>query len=306
MIGSRAIRIGTRGSALALWQANRVRALLEACGHAVTLATIATTGDRIQTRPLAAVGGKGLFLKEIEDALLAGTIDVAVHSLKDVPAELPRGLALAAMLEREDPRDALVSRDRVPLADLGSGARIGTTSLRRACQLRARRPDLRVEPLRGNVDTRLRKVQRGDVDAAVLALAGLRRLGLESEVAEIFSLEDSLPAIGQGTIAIETRSADATLCAPLDHAPTSTCARAERAVLAALGGDCFVPIAAHARLDGARDLRLDGLIGAPDGSRLARASTDGPADRPEEAGRALADRLLAAGGREILAALRAL
>lgn len=293
------IRLGTRKSALAMWQARHVQERLERLGITVELVPITTTGDRIVDRPLASIGGKGLFLKEIEEALLENHIDAAVHSLKDVPWHLPAGLRLDAYLEREDPRDALVSRNHVGLSSLGPGARVGTTSLRRICQLRARRPDLHIEVLRGNIDTRLRKLGRGDVDAAILALAGLRRLGLENQVAEVFSLEDSVPAVGQGIMAIEVREDDSGLCAALNHPPTQCCARAERATLEALGGDCNVPVAAHARL-AEHTLDVTGLVGKPDGSQLLRRSVHGSADDPTALGAELGRQLLAAGAREIL------
>lgn len=291
------IRLGTRKSALALWQARHVAERMEQLSVAVELVPIVTTGDQILDRPLAQVGGKGLFLKELEEALLQKRIDAAVHSLKDVPWDLPHGLRLDAVLPREDARDALVSRDRVPLSALGPGARIGTTSLRRICQLKARRPDLCVLPLRGNVDTRLRKVGRGDVDAAILAVAGLRRLGLESEIAQVFTAEESLPAPGQGAMAIEVRHEDAGVFSALDHPATARAVRAERALLRRLGGDCQVPIGAYAWNEG-DGLVCSAMVGLPDGSQILRQELRGT--DPETVGTALAEQLLNRGAATIL------
>ena len=294
--------LGSRGSALALWQARWVQSRLSAPVE-VEIRVIHTSGDRT-SGPLAAAGGKGLFIKEIEEALAGGAIDLAVHSMKDVPASLGAQFCIAAIPKREDARDAVVSRDRIRLADLGPGARIGTSSLRRACQIRERRPDLAVVPLRGNVDTRLRKMRAGEVDAVVLALAGLRRLGLEGEIAETLALTQCLPAVGQGALAIEARAGDDRVLAclgALDHAPTATCVKAERAFLHALGGDCQVPVAAHARLMD-RVITIDGLVGRPDGTEVLRGRIQD--QDPHAAGSALAEALLRAGAGRILSDLR--
>ncbi|MGE4242807.1 hydroxymethylbilane synthase [Ramlibacter sp.] len=247
------LTIATRESRLALWQAEHVRALLRERGASVELLGMTTRGDQILDRTLSKVGGKGLFVKELETALEEGRADLAVHSLKDVPMELPEGFALACVLEREDPRDAFVSVRHESLAALPQGAVVGTSSLRRVVLLRALRPDLRIEPLRGNLDTRLRKLDDGQYDAIVLAAAGLKRLGLESRIRAVFGTNDMLPAAGQGALGIEVRAdrADvAALLAPLAHHATSLCVAAERAVSRAMGGSCSMPLAAHARLDG--------------------------------------------------------
>jgi hydroxymethylbilane synthase len=304
------IRIATRGSALALWQANHVRARLQAADPAlaVELVIVKTRGDQIVDRALSEVGGKGLFVKEIEEALLDGRAEIAVHSMKDLPAEIPDGLMLAAVPAREDPRDALVVAPSLPsgvrdVASLPTGARVGTSSLRRACQLRARRADLDVVPLRGNVDTRLGKLDAGALDAVVLACAGLRRLGHADRITSALSVEESLPAIGQGALALECRAADAATRArlePLDDRATAIAVAAERAFLARLGGGCQTPLGGHAELDGDR-LRLDGLVGLPDGSRLVRDRIEGAAADAEGLGRALAEQLLGRGAAAILA-----
>src|SRR5450755_1221269 len=234
--------IASRGSQLALWQARWVAAQLSAAGHPCRIEIVKTTGDKITDVPLAKVGTKGLFTKEIEEALLDGRADLAVHSLKDLPTELPAGLVLAAVPPREDPRDAVVGKK---LADLPLGAKVGTSSLRRAAQLRQLRPDLQVESVRGNLDTRLRKLDEGQYDAILLAAAGLKRLGWGDRIAEILAPEKMCPAVGQGALAIETR-AGSTAVAALDHADTHIAVMAERAVLAALGGGCQVPIGAYA------------------------------------------------------------
>jgi hydroxymethylbilane synthase len=277
------LRIGTRGSPLALAQATLVREALAALSpalaepEAVEVEVIKTTGDRVTDRLLAEIGGKGLFTKEIEEALLAGTIDLAVHSMKDMPTWLPEGLVMAAMLPRADPRDALIA-DRVrSIADLPHGALVGTASLRRAAQLLAARPDLRVTPLRGNVQTRLRKLAEGEVAATFLAVAGLVRLGLESVISAPLSAEDMLPAAAQGAIGIEVRADDAAvldLLAGIDHRATSIRVAAERAFLATLEGSCRTPIAALAELEG-QEVRLRGLVARPDGSDLRRIERRG-------------------------------
>lgn len=303
-----ALTIGTRGSQLALWQANHVKQRLQAThpGLVVHLQVIKTTGDKITDVPLAKVGGKGLFVKEIEEAMLRGEIDLAVHSMKDVPTVLPRELHLAVVTEREDARDAVLSRDGRKFLDLPSGAVVGTSSLRRQAQLRSRRPDLAFESLRGNLDTRLRKLQEGRYAAVILAAAGLRRLGLEARVTEYLDATVSLPAIGQGALGLECRVDDArvhALIAALDHRPTHVCVAAERAFLERLEGGCQVPIAAHATLafDAGRELlRLDGLVASVDGARVIREQLAGLSAAGPEMGRLLAERILSRGGGEIL------
>jgi len=280
------LRIGTRGSPLALWQANETKRLLAAAHPdlaaegAIAIAVIKTTGDRIQDRTLAEAGGKGLFTKEIEEALLAREIDLAVHSMKDVPTFLPAGLGIVAMLKREDPRDALIAGPGIAgLDDLPNGTVVGTASLRRGAQLRARRPDIVVVPLRGNVDTRLEKVLNGSVGATFLAYAGLKRLGRLADVSAVLSTADMLPAVAQGAIGIECRLDDAqtrSYLAALDDAPTHVAVTAERGLLERLDGSCRTPIGALAvGLAGDR-LRLDGLVVRPDGSGLLTTSREGP------------------------------
>ncbi len=260
------LRIATRESRLALWQAEHVRALLgEQLGLHADLLPMTTRGDRILDRSLSKVGGKGLFIKELENAMQAGEAELAVHSLKDVPMDLPDGFVLAAVLEREDPRDAFVSPDYASLAELPPGAVVGTSSLRRMVQLRALRPDLRVEPLRGNLDTRLRKLDEGLYQGIVLAAAGLRRLGLAQRIRRVFALDEMLPCAGQGALALEIRGGDTALLRrlqPLDHAPSHLAARAERAVSRTLGGSCSMPLAAHAEWHGDR-LELRAAVGHP-------------------------------------------
>jgi len=275
------LRIGTRGSPLALAQASMVRALL-ASAHGldpamVEVMTIRTSGDRIVDRPLSEAGGKGLFTKEIEEALLAGDVDLAVHSAKDMPTVLPDGLMLAACLEREDPRDVFISRKAKTLAALPQGAKVGTASLRRQAQVKRLRPDLVVENLRGNVETRLRKLDDGVVDATLLALAGLKRLGLADSATALLDTGEFLPAVGQGAIAIETRQNDETTraaLAPIDHRETSIALSCERAFLAMLDGSCRTPIAGHATISNNR-LTFRGLIIRPDGSEAFETSREG-------------------------------
>ncbi len=298
------LRLGTRKSPLALWQAEYVRDRLAALhpGLRVELVTMTTEGDRLLDHSLAQVGGKGLFVKELEQALLAGRIDLAVHSMKDVTVTLPAGLHIAAVCERADPRDALVSPHCTDLAVLPPGARVGTSSLRRTCQLRARYPQLEVVPLRGNVNTRLKRLDEGRFEAIVLATAGLERLGFADRIAARLDPEVSLPAVGQGAIGVECRRDDVrtnALLAPLDHLPTRLCVSAERAFNAHLEGGCQVPIGAYAEWrDGT--LRLRGMVGEPDGSRVLRAELSGPAAQAEALGRRLAETLLAEGARHIL------
>jgi hydroxymethylbilane synthase len=303
----RPVLIGTRGSALALWQAEYVVQQLRAAhpDREFILHRIQTRGDVDLRSPLAEMGSTGVFVKEIEGALLSGQIDLGVHSLKDLPSELDPRLTLAAVSPREDPRDALVSREKLPLAWLPAGARVGTSSPRRAAQLRAYRPDLVVQDIRGNVDTRVRKVLEGIFDAAVLAAAGLRRLNLTSSVTEYLPVSTMLPAPCQGIVGVEARAGDSevlALTAILDDPSSSLAARSERAFVRALGGGCTTPLGAHAVMDGST-LRIDGLLATPDGARLLRDSVEGEARFPEKAGEELARRILAAGGSEILAAL---
>ena len=301
----RQLRIGTRGSVLALWQAEWVKSQLLASQQEVSveLVVIKTTGDKILDVPLAKVGGKGLFVKEIEEALLAGRADLAVHSVKDVPAELPEGLHLAVMPPREDPRDVLISRNGAALAQLPQGAKVGTSSLRRSAQLLHLRPDLRIENLRGNVDTRLRKLESEGFDAIVLAAAGIKRLELSHVVSEYLDPEQMLPAVGQGALGIETRIDDAftnQMVASLAHQDTMTTVSAERAFLSRLEGGCQVPIGGHALMDG-EELVLTGMVADLKGARLVRKQMRGKAQQAELIGQRLAEEVLESGGAEILA-----
>ncbi len=304
------LTIATRGSQLALWQAHHVKAALEAAspGIAVALEVIKTKGDKIVDRPLSLVGGKALFVKEIEQALLDRRADVAVHSMKDVPAELAPGLSMAAVSAREDPHDALCTRDGSGLDDLPQGARVGTSSLRRGCQLLSRRPDLRIDPLRGNVPTRLGKLDAGDYDAIVLAAAGLRRLGHADRISQLMVPEVSLPAVGQGVLGIEIRAGDdelGALVAGALHDPViADYVAAERAFLAHLGGSCQTPLAAHAVGDGP-EMRLRSLVGEPDGSRMLRDERTGPRVDAAALGVAAAEALLAQGAQAIIDACEA-
>jgi hydroxymethylbilane synthase len=298
--GTRTLTIGSRGSKLALWQAHHVAARLQHLGASTRIEIIKTTGDHLQTASLVQAGGKGLFTKEIEDALLAGSIDLAVHSLKDLPTESQWGLAIAAIPEREDPRDALVA---LRLADLPEGARVGTSSGRRAAQLRFLRPDLLIEPVRGNVDTRLRKLKEGQYDSIVLAAAGLLRLGLEAEIAEFFSINQMCPAPGQGALAIQTRAGDAAQlsCKELNHTPTHQAVTCEREALAVLGGGCQLPIGAFAHVVNG-SLELTAIVISPDGKSHLKTQLIGPPSHPEELGRRAAEDLLLRGADKILAA----
>jgi hydroxymethylbilane synthase len=301
------LTIASRESALAMWQAEHIRDRLKALypDHAVEILGMTTRGDQILDVTLSKIGGKGLFVKELEVALEAGEADLAVHSMKDVPMELPPGFALAVIGEREDPRDAFVSNRFERLSDLPPGSIVGTSSLRRESQLRARYPHLVVQPLRGNVGTRLRKLDEGQFDAILLAAAGLKRLGLGERIKSLLSAEDSIPAAGQGALGIEIRSANgrvAKLLAPLNHAETAACVRAERQVSRVLGGSCQVPLGAHAVLDG-ETLNLTGFVANPDGSSFLQAMASGTMHDPEAVGQALADQLLAQGARAILDAL---
>jgi len=300
------LRIATRGSELALAQARAIAArLAHELGRASELVVVTTSGDRIQDRPLAAIGGKGLFVKEIEEALLEGRADLAVHSAKDLPARTPAGLALVAFPEREDPRDALVARVRGhTLATLPPGARIGTGSVRRAAQLAARRPDLVIVPLRGNVPTRLRKLESEGLDAVVLACAGLARLGLADRIDERIPTEVLLPAVAQGTLALEARAGDALAreLARLDDPRAARSAAAERAFLLRLDGDCNVPLAAHAEEDARGALVVRGLVASPDGKTIVRGEARG--GDAAATGIAAAEQVLAAGGAPVLARAR--
>lgn len=297
------LRIATRRSPLALWQANHVKERLEARhpGLQVSLVPLSTSGDRLPTS-LTEAGGKGLFVKELEEALQDGRADLAVHSIKDVPAELPAGLCLAAFLPPEDARDAFVSNRHAALKDLPQGAHVGTASLRRQSQLRAERPDLVVTDLRGNVGTRLLRMDEGKFDAVLLACAGLKRLGLGARIREALEVQRFIPAIGQGIIGIECREDDSAtrqLLELLNDKLSATRITAERALNRALGGSCRSPVAGHAVIHGAK-LTLNGLIAAPDGSRIIRQQIEGQASVAVDLGRELASRLLGAGGREIL------
>jgi hydroxymethylbilane synthase len=302
-----ALRIATRRSALALWQAEHVAGLLRGAhpGLAVTLVPLVTQGDRILDRPLAEVGGKGLFIKELEAALADGRADLAVHSMKDVPAALPDGFALSAVLPRADPRDALLTLRHSSFVALPRGARVGTSSQRRQCILRAARPDLEIVALRGNVDTRLRKLDDGEFDAIVLAAAGLTRLGLAARITEYLDPALSLPAVGQGVVGVECCDSPAlsAVLAPLEHGPTRLCLTAERAFASRLEGSCQSPIAGYARLAG-EELRIEGLVGSPDGRRVFREALAGQPADAAALGTALAERLLAAGAGALLAELR--
>jgi hydroxymethylbilane synthase len=302
------LRIGSRGSQLALWQANHISALLSAHGHEVEIEIIHTTGDKITDVPLAMVGtkgglGKGIFTKEIEEALASGRVDLAVHSLKDLPTELPPALEITAVTKREDPRDAFCSRHYSTVQDLPQGARVGTSSLRRQAQLKAVRRDLDIHPLRGNVDTRLRKLEQGEYDAIILASAGLKRLGRTELVKQIIAAEIMCPAAGQGALGIEIRKGDAATRRHLEFLndpgarAATTC---ERALLRRLGGGCQVPIGAYAEMRNDR-LHLESIVADPDGSKVLRDSRDG--DDPEQLGNDAGTALLKRGGEQILEAV---
>lgn len=301
------IVIATRESQLALWQAEHIKARLLALhpGLEVELLGMTTQGDQILDSPLSRIGGKGLFVKELEAAMAEGRADLAVHSIKDVPMELPPGFELAAITEREDPRDAFVSKKYARLADLPSGARVGTSSLRRQAQLRAAFPALDVDTLRGNVNTRLRKLEEGQYDAILLAAAGLKRLGLEQHIRAILAPEESLPAVGQGALGIEIRSGQpelAALLAALNDAETAACVRAERAMSRMLQGGCQAPIGGYAELRGGR-LHLRAFVADLEGIRFYRCMVDGDAEDPEAVGQAAARALIAQGADSLLAEL---
>jgi hydroxymethylbilane synthase len=297
------MRLGTRASALAQAQSRMIAERVTASGSPVDLVPMRTEGDRLAEAKLAAIGGKGLFVREIEEALLRGDIDFAVHSLKDLPAELPRGLVLAAFPEREDPRDVLVRRVPGGFEALPQGAALGTSSPRRKAIALSLRPDLRVAAIRGNVDTRLAKLERERLDGVMLAAAGLRRLGLAPAHATPLDADVFIPAVGQGVLAIEARADDAKTLAALavlEHAPTRPCALAERAFLARLGASCVTPMAAHARLDGAT-LRMHAIVASEDGRKVLRATASGAPDTAAAMGRAIAEDLLARGAAAVTA-----
>ena len=311
---NRTLRIGTRGSELALWQAHHVAGLLSrlegAPGHLqIEILEIRTEGDHVLDRPLSEVPGKAFFTKEIEEALAAGHVDLAVHSLKDLPTELPPGLALAAVLEREDPRDVWIAAGGATgagFAALPAGGRVGTSSLRRRALLARHRPDLELVDLRGNVPTRVRRVEEGKYDAIILAAAGVKRLGLERHITEYLALDRFLPAVAQGAVAVEIRAQDDLTrdwVRRLNHPPTYLATAAERALLARLEGGCQVPVGALATLAG-EELRLTAEVVTLDGRRFVTARRSGPASRPEELGRALAEELIAGGAAAILAGIR--
>ncbi len=298
------IIIGTRGSQLALWQANFIKSEIERLfdGIKVELNIIKTTGDRITDRPLAMVGGKGLFVKEIENALLNNEIDLAVHSMKDMPGILPDGLTIGAIPERENPFDVLISKENRMLSDYPTGARVGTSSLRRASQLKHIRPDLTIESIRGNLDTRIRKLKSGEYDAIVLAAAGLRRLGQESEITEYLDEFVMVPAVGQGALCIETRENDpdiAQIMAKLDHPDTRHCVTAERAFLRQIEGSCHIPVACFGKMEQEKVI-LTAIVASEDGSQVIREQLSSSIDDIEQSGRALADTVLEKGGKLIL------
>lgn len=301
---NKTIKIGTRGSKLALWQANWVKSALNAgnTSIAVELVPIKTRGDKILDVPLAKVGGKGLFVKEIEDALLNGRIDLAVHSMKDMPSEIPDGLCVGAIPEREIPQDVLISKKGLLLHDLMPGARIGTSSLRRSAQLLHARPDLVILPLRGNLDTRLKKLETENLDAIILAAAGVKRLGLENRITEYMDENVMLPAVGQGALCIEIRQNDPEIepiIAALNHQETWTVVMGERAFLNRLEGGCQVPIAAHGKLE-KNTFTLCGLVAAVDGTTVIKETLSGPEDSSESIGVNLANRLLSMGAKTIM------
>lgn len=294
------LRIGSRGSQLALWQANHISSLLRERGHEVEIEIIHTTGDKIVDVPLAKVGAKGMFTKEIEEALAAGRVDLAVHSLKDLPTELPAGFEIAAVTKREIANDVFCSTKYSSIEQLPDGARVGTSSLRRQAQLKVLRPDLEIHPLRGNVDTRLRKLEAGEYDAIILAAAGLNRLGKTQLVKQVIPAEIMCPAAGQGALGIEIRLGDSKVrecVAFLDHAAARSTTSCERALLSKLGGGCQVPIGAHAEIKNGR-VHLDAIVARPDGSEILRESRDG--DDPVKLGESVGDILLRRGGEAIL------
>jgi hydroxymethylbilane synthase len=299
------LRIGSRGSQLALWQANHISTLLRARGHEVEIEIIHTTGDKIIDVALAMVGTKGMFTKEIEEALAAGRVDLAVHSLKDLPTELPPGFEIAAITKREDPRDAFCSLRYSKVEELPHGGRVGTSSLRRQAQLKAIRRDLDIHPLRGNVDTRLRKLEQGEYDAIILASAGLKRLGKTELIKQIMPSEIMCPPAGQGALAIEIREGDTAIrdqLAFLNDAASRAATTCERALLNRLGGGCQVPIGAFAEMRNG-ELHLEAVVADPDGSKVLRESRDGDLGDPEKLGNDVGETLLRRGGDEILEAV---
>lgn len=299
--------IGTRGSKLALWQAEYIKSRLEeTMGVEVELKIIKTTGDKILDVPLAKVGGKGLFTKELEVALLDGTVDLCVHSMKDVPTELPEGCILAGMPERVDPRDVIVAHDGEDLTTLPQGAKVGTSSLRRISQVRALRPDVEIVDVRGNLDTRMRKAETGEVSLVILAAAGIKRLGWADRISSFIPTEQMVSAVGQGAIGIEIREDDefmVDVCKKISDPDTLTCVSAERVVMNRLDGGCQVPIGAYARIEDGK-LVLDGMVGSVDGSEIVRATAEGPIDDPIGLGEKVTDMLRERGALEILNAIR--
>jgi hydroxymethylbilane synthase len=300
--------IGSRGSKLALWQSNFIKDKLEALtGLPVEIKVIKTTGDKILDVPLAKVGGKGLFTKEIEVELIAGTVDLAVHSMKDVPTELPEGLIIAAMPPRVDPRDALVSGRGYSLDTLPQGAKVGTSSLRRIAQLKGLRPDVTIVDVRGNLDTRMRKAEEGELDAVILASAGITRMGWADRITHYISPEQMVSAVGQGAIGIEIREDDAFMldvCSKINDCDTMACVDAERVVMRTLEGGCQVPIGARATIDGER-MHMEAVVGSVDGATIVRYALDGLAAEPDMLGAAMVDRLLDLGAGDVLAEVRA-
>lgn len=298
------LRIATRKSPLAMWQATHIKERLETAhpGLHVEIMGMMTQGDKLLATPLAQIGGKGLFVKELEKALYEHQADIAVHSIKDMPVELPDGLTLATICQREDPRDVFVSNNYASFDTLPKGAVVGSASLRRQCQLKALRPDIEVQTIRGNVGTRLRKLDEGKYDAIILAAAGLKRLALEEKIQHFFDPDTFIPAIGQGALGIECREADQLTLdrlSVLDHVETKQCVKAERAVSLRLGGSCQAPIGAHATIVN-HQLKLTGLVGQLDGKKILRSEVAGEIDQPEKVGEALADELLSAGAKSIL------
>lgn len=302
-MSTKTLIIGSRGSSLALWQARYVGSRLEQSGIATEIRIIKTTGDHLQAASLTKIGGKGLFTKEIEDALLAGEIDLAVHSLKDLPTQSPAGLVIAAIPEREDAHDVLVGHT---LRSLPAGARVGTSSIRRSAQLLALRPDVSPVAIRGNVDTRLRKLKESQYDAILLAAAGMRRLGFGTQISYFFATDEICPAPGQGALGIQTREEGQprSICASLNHEPSARAVLCERTVLAELGGGCQLPVGAFAALKNDQ-LYCVGVVASPDGNRIIRGQANGPVEHPEQVGRNLASQLLAKGAAEILEAVSA-
>lgn len=298
------ICIGTRGSKLALWQANHIKSEIERLfpNLDVELKIIKTTGDRITDRPLALIGGKGLFVKEIETALLNSDIDLAVHSMKDMPGELPEGLIIGAIPKRENPFDVLIAKDNSLLADYEKGAKIGTSSLRRASQIKHVRPDVNIVSIRGNLDTRIKKLKAGEYDAIVLAAAGLRRLGQESEITEYLDETIMIPAVGQGALCIETRENDKEIVPvmeKLDHYDTRICVTGERAFLKQIEGSCHIPVACFGIIQG-KEIMMTAVVASEDGKELIKEQIVSPMAEVENLGRALADKVLEKGGKKIL------